>query len=257
VTYAALQPAFPDTPENGGFGSAPNMFFIQAPTNRVYIPDYVETLYRGHDVEAGDYVQGYERLKVGQISLTGIRIFSGSNFLHADQILFVGELAAVRVFDLPSIDKLQFEGGTGRNLHWGIAQTDYDPNAPYAGTPEYGYFDRQVSPLDTANPEHASRKDFASAFAWGYRARLTATYNDVFYGVGLVPGIEIWHDVHGTSISPGQDFVEDRIQTTVSNEFKFTQNFSGLARYVIFSGGGYRNLRIDRDYAELSFTYAF
>jgi len=263
VTYAALQPAFPDTDPSRDkmFQTQPNGLpsqFFEYPTNRIYIPDYLETQYRNHKVQVGDYVQGYERLRVGQADLTGIRIFSGSNWIHANQILFVGEIAAIKVFDMPSIDQLQFEGFTARELHWGgVAQSDWNPNAPYAGTKANSYLDRLVNPLDVANPEHPGRKDFASDFAFGYRFRLNATYDDVWHGIGMTPGVEVWHDVHGTSIAPGQDFVEGRIQATYSNEFKFSQNLTGLLRYVMFAGGGYRNTRIDRDYAEMSFTYSF
>ncbi|MGH6643720.1 MAG: DUF1302 family protein, partial [Bradyrhizobium sp.] len=282
VVYAAEQPAFPDTPAGNGMGGVPNNYGIgrmNVPTNRVYIPDYIETVYRRGNglydtdvknrVQAGDYIRGYERLQVGQVSFTGIRIFSGSNWIRADQILVVGEVAAVRVFDMPSIDLVQFEGASGRNLHYSMGQSEYNPGRD--GVPGPVEYDddgnviiptpanggRIVGPLDVANPERASRKNFATDYAWGYRARVTATYNDVISGIDFTPGVEIWHDVHGTSIYPAQDFVEGRIQTTFSNEFKFTESSTAMLRYVMFSGGGYRNTRIDRDYVELSFTNTF
>lgn len=261
VVYAGLQPALPDTDPaqeqlfntrvNGGLSA------IEYPTNRIFIPDYLETVYRNHKVQAGDYVQGYERLQVGQIDLTGIRIFSGSNWIHANQITFVGELAAIKVFNLPSLNQLQFETFPGRELHYSTAQSEFDPNATYAGTPGNFYGDRRINQLDVANPERASASDFADDFAWGYRLRLQATYNDVWRNIALTPGVDFYHDVHGTSIAPGQDFVQGRLQGTFSNEFKFSQNFSSLLRYVMFAGGGYHNTRIDRDYVELSATYSF
>lgn len=266
VAYAALQPALPDPPGPPGAHDHVGALIPGAelgnitafPSNRVTIPDYLETVYRHHKVQAGDYIQGWERLRVGQVSLTGIRIFSGSNWIDANQILFAGEIAGIRVFGMPERHSLQFEGGAGSETHYSIGQAEYDPKAPGMGTAANSYTDRTViSPLDVANPVRASGKDFADSFAWGYRFRLNATYDDVWHGIGMTPGLEVWHDVMGTSISPGQDFVRGRIQATFSNEFKFSQSFTSLLRYQMFAGGGYRNNRIDRDYAEVSFTYSF
>ena len=268
VAYAALQPAFPDTPPGYGYGQGnPPSVFGGArgwfgsgtiiPTNQVFIPDYLETQYRHHKVQAGDYVQGYERLQVAQLDLTAIRIFSGSNWIRANQILFVGEVAGIKVFNMPERHSLQFEGGTGRETHYSVGNSEWTPTEPCAGTYANNYLDGCINQLDVANPERASGKDFADSFAWGYRFRLNATYDDVWHGIGMTPGVEVWHDVMGTSISPGQDFVQGRIQATYSNEFKFSQNFTGLLRYAMFAGAGYRNVRNDRDYAEMSFTYSF
>ncbi|MES1945226.1 hypothetical protein PC39_13952 [Salinisphaera sp. PC39] len=268
VIYAALQPAFPDTPAN----FEPGMMLdgekaVLLPTNRIAVPDYLETRYRGNSVQAGDTIRGYERLKVGQIDMTAIRAIGGSNLINADQIIFVGEVAMLHVFDLPDLDELQFEGSSARQTHYSQGAAAYDPavdgsippNTPeaQANCPDPSVGCRPIGPTDRINPIQADEDNFADEFAWGYRMRATATYNNALLGWDVTPGFEFFHDVYGNSISPGRDMVEDRKRLTLTTDFLFNQNFSGQFAYRFYWGGGYRNLRLDRDYAELSLSYAF
>jgi hypothetical protein len=284
VTYAGVQPAFFDVrigDPSASIGPWDDRMDIwrnmanMSPQNRIAVPDYLVSRYRsgaGDDWEAeaaaaaaiqpGQYIPGFERLKVGQLAMTGIRIFSGSNPLAADQIMFVGEMAAIRVFDMPPLDQLQFQGSGAKQTHYSQGQAEYDPelHAPaFVGTNPNSnlHWNRRIGPTDRFNPERADPRTFANDFAWGYRIRLEATYNDLIWGTGFRPRVQLYHDVQGTSISPGQDFVHGRKEWTLQNEFIFNNAFSAIARYVIFHGAGDRNLRGDRDYAEVSFTYAF
>lgn len=268
VLYAGLQPAFPDTPagfEQGTLLDGENAILL--PTNRIAVPDYLETQYRGNNVEAGDTIRGWERLKVGQLNMTGIRAFGGSNPIGADQILFVGEVAILRVFDMPDIEELQFEGATARQTHFSQGAAEFDPalhgsfaaNSPAAeaNCPDPSVGCRPIGPTDSINPERADEDDFADDLAMGYRMMVTADYNNAFMGWKITPGFEFFHDAYGTSISPGQDMVEGRRRFTLTTEVLFNDYFSGTVAYRIYSGGGHRNLRRDRDYAEMSLTVHF
>lgn len=272
VLFAGLQPAFPDTPaglKEGSLLDGQNALLI--PTDRIAVPDYLETGYRGHDVQAGDTIRGYERLKVSQFDMTGIRVFGGSNPIGADQIILVAEVAAIKVFDMPSLNHLQFEGATARTLHYSEGAGDFndtpftqggddgvapgDPGASQCPNPGSGC--RPIGPTDHINPERADPDNFAGDFATGYRLRINATYNNVIGDIGFTPLLEFFHDVYGTSISPGQDFVEGRKRLTLGSDVSFTDKFSGNISYRFFWGAGYRNLRLDRDYLEASLSYAF
>jgi hypothetical protein len=277
VTYAGVQPAFEPPNFDGPYDDRMNVIRTGdawPPNSRVSVPDYLVSRYRsgcGNDwacerdasmaIEPGQYIPGFERLKVGQLALTGIRMLSGSNPIGADQILFVGELAAIRVFDMPPLHELQFQGSGAYQTHYSQGQADYDEaihGLVLVGTPGSPLnYQRLAGPTDRFNPERADPDIFADDFAWGYRVRVDATYNDLFWGIGIMPRVQLYHDVRGTSISPGQDFVHGRKEWTLSNDFIFNQNFSTQLRYVIFHGAGDRNLRGDRNYAEVSLSYAF
>lgn len=264
VFFAGLQPAFPDTPqgfERGDLIDGENAILL--PTNRVAVPDFLETRFRGNDVQAGDTIRGFERLKIGQVDFTGIRVFGGGNLISADQIILVAEVAAVHAFDMPGINELQFEGGSAQLLHFSEGANEFDPAVdagrapgdPSCPDPNAGC--RTVGPTDRINPERADRDNFADDFATGYRLRVDATYNDAILGVGVTPRLEFFHDVYGTSIFSGQDFVEDRKRLTLGTDFLFTDSLSGNISYRFYWGAGYRNTRLDRDYAEAYLSYAF
>lgn len=268
VLYAGLQPAFPDTPDNYDPGrQLDGENAILLPTDRIAIPDYLETQYRGNTVQAGDTIRGFERLKVGQFNMTGIRAFGGSNPINADQILFVGEVAVLHVFDMPDLDELQFEGATTRQTHFSQGASEFDPArdggiaagspAAQANCPDPSAGCRPIGPTDRINPERADEDDFADDLAMGYRMRVTADYNDAILGWAITPGFEFFHDAYGTSISPGQDMVEGRRRLTLTTEVLFNEYLSSHFAYRIYSGGGHRNQRRDRDYAELSMTLTF
>ena len=249
--------------------------------------DLVRELSCSLAVEEGEYIRGYERLQVGQVSMTGIRVLGSSHpisaSINSDQIIFVGEVAAYKAFDMPGLDELQFQGSGASQTHYsqGVADYDMQKHGYYLesqldsnGEPLPGAeplpFDqwqaecqedknclRRVGPTDRLNYDRADPDIFADDFAMGYRMRVTADYNNGLFGWQWTPGFTFYHDVHGTSISPGQDFVEDRKRLTLHTNVLFTNNFSGNFQYRLYWGAGDRNLRLDRDYAELSLSYAF
>lgn len=252
-------------------------------------PDLVRELSCSLAVEEGEYIRGYERLQVGQASMTGIRVLGSSHpisaSINSDQIIFVGEVAAYKAFDMPGLDELQFQGSGATQTHYsqGVAdydlekhgyyfESDLDSNGdPLPGADPVSLDElntecvsgsgnnclRRIGPTDRFNYERADPDIFADDFAMGYRMRVTADYNNGLFGWQWTPGFTFYHDVHGTSISPGQDFVEDRKRLTLHTNVLFTNNFSGNFQYRLYWGAGDRNLRRDRDYAELSLSYAF
>src|SRR5581483_8772634 len=91
------------------------------------VPSYLRD-YRGLGrIQAHQYIPGYERFKVGQFDFTAIKAVSST--LGADQIIFIGEVGGTQVFNMPSRDKLQLEGG-------GPYRTHASPGADGTGTPD-------------------------------------------------------------------------------------------------------------------------
>lgn len=218
---ASLQAGLlPQLPANG--------FTLPGENNAV--PDFLSR-YRGQTIQAGDYVPGYERQQVSQLSLTGIRTFA-DNPIGASQVFWVIEAAALYVHDLPKQGRLYFEGA-GDRTH------------PSAGADGTGSADGQPDSR-RINPTQMTR-GFASATAWGYRSLLRASYNDLPYGITLNPTLVWLHDLKGTSPAPIVNFIEGRRVLIANLGADFQDDWSAGVTYQRFDGGGTRHRLRDRD----------
>ncbi len=204
------------------------------------VPSFLKK-YRGIErVAANQQILGYERMKVGQFDITGIKAIS-ENPLGADQIIFIGEVGGTMVFDMPSLNDLQFEGG--------------GPNRTHAGPGADGSGDTSV---DTGRLNPTQQTDgFADDFAWGVRSITRLEYNDVMFGWTFMPTLIAAWDIDGIAPFPIQNFVEDRKEFSLGTDINFSESFTGRAVYQIFTGGGRHNTRIDRDNLALSLSYTF
>lgn len=234
VIFAGLQPALPADDQN--------LLIAQIPGARNAIPDFVQTRFRGEEVTAGQRIRGYEREKLHQLDLTGIRIFSGSNWIGADQIIVLTELGMTYVQGMPGLDELQFEGG-GPNC------THFSPGAD--GTAAEGPDSRRLNPTQSTDC-------FADDFSTGYRIFIRPRYNSLAFGWSFEPIIGFFHDVYGTSPFPAQNFVEDEIEVLLGTDIEFAQGFRAQLLYQGFYGSGDRvSLKQDRDNLSFSIEYNF
>lgn len=226
LVFAGLQPALPrrDIVVPG---------VATLPSARRFIPDFL-SVYRGQDIQPRQRVAGYERLQVGQVDLTAIRILSSSNPLRADQILLIGEIGATHVVDMPDRRDLQFEGGIWhKDSHAGPAADEGDAI--------------RLNP--TRQTDH-----FADSFAWGYRLFAGLEYNDVFPEVKLAPKLGFYHDVGGIAVYPMQNFVEGRRQYIVACEATWR---AWTAELGFYGFAGSNSMLRDRDFASFQVAYTF
>lgn len=238
TVFATLQPALPD--EDISLGA------IVVPGNRSAIPDFVQTIYRNDPPEANQRIRGYERLKVHQVGLTGIRVFSKSNWIGADQIILLTEAGFTYIQDMPSRDVLQLEGG--------------GPNCTHAspGADGTGQSDGQPDPR-SLNPTQA-RGCFADSFSTGYRILSQSQYNNLRFGWSFNMLLGLFHDVKGVGPAPAQNHVEGRIQVLAGSEVEFAQGLRGRLLYqgYVMTGAEERvSLLKDRDHLSLHIEYNF
>ena len=269
IVFGALTPAFPEedytidaslatnfasllnpallTPGNieslanlGAFLAAnPGQYTLPAARNAV--PSFI-TAHRGHDVQGGDYIQGYERLAVGQIDFTAIKAFSSTDQpFGADQILLIAEVGATHVMDYPDRSQYQLDGG--------------HPFRTHASPGSDGTGSNGVPDARRQNPTQQT-KGFADEFAWGYRMIIQGEYNDVFSGVNIKPQIVWTHDVDGIAPLPAQNFVEGNRSWLLAMNFELSQRISTQLFWQGFTGGQF-NTRKDRDSAGLWLGYNF
>lgn len=194
------------------------------------VPDFLSR-YRGQTIDAGDYVQGYERQQVSQLSLTGIRTFA-DNPIGANQVFWVVEAAALWVHDLPSKGVLYFEGAGDR--------THPSAGADGTGTPDGRPDTRRINPTRMT-------QGFGGTFSWGYRSLLRASYNDLPGGITLNPTVVWLHDLQGTSPAPIINFIEGRRVLIANLGADFQDDWSAGIVYQRFDGGGTRHRLRDRD----------
>lgn len=234
-------------------------FPLTVPGARSAVPDFIETRYRGHAIgERNDnpYIAGYERMKVGQFAVTGIRIFGSSYWLSslikAEQIVNLLEFGFTHVVDMPSLAQLQFNGGTASGSP---NQTHYSPGADGSGAgrhPDGADVDRGARSL---NP-HSQSEGFADSFSWGYRLVTFLEYNDVVWGLNLKPFLVWAHDVKGNAPSPMSNFLEGRKEWQVGTEIFMGQQWAMKLQYNGFAGTRHNPYR-DRDVAVVEMSYTF
>ncbi len=172
-------------------------------------------------------VNGFDRFDVTQIQNTFIKTFDRA--LGSSQVVFVGEVAAIFVEDLPEVTASNATSGTryGRAAVFGSAPASGDKNG------------------------------FVTEFAWGYRLRTQATYRDVFLGTDLIPSIVWSHDVDGYSPEPGQAFNEGRQSVGLGLGFEFDANTRASINYTTFTNAADYDVLRDRDFITLSASYSF
>lgn len=271
LIFTGLQPAFPDEQLNAditggaltavvdalsalgvdldtigaivGFPGIGSLLTATFPAAEVAVPSFLRNFRGGAEIMPGQYIRGYERMKVGQLDFTAIRAISGSNPLLADQILLISEVGMTQIYGMPSTRELQFETGYLNNTHAA-------PGADGTGQPDGLPDPRTFVPTQ-------QRKGFATPISWGLRFLGRADYNDVVFGWTFSPTLVAAWDVQGTAPFPIQNFVEDRKEIVAGTEIRFTQAFSGRVLYQWFFGAGDRNTRLDRDNLAISATYTF
>lgn len=245
VLYAGLAPAFPeqDIPvPAGATGLALNAPFT-IPGHRRIAPDFLSR-YRGlSEYGPNTRIDGYERFKVGQFALTGVRIFGGSaNPFGADQIILLTEVSGTQIFNRPALSELQLEG-TGNRSHYSAgADGTGSPN----GKPDF----LRINPTQ-------QKVGAATSFSWGYRVLIRGQYSNALAGINLTPSILFFHDLGGISPVTIDNYVAGRKTINVALDAELTRSLVGGTQYQWHTGGGRNNLRSDRDNLSLFFRYSF
>jgi hypothetical protein len=170
--------------------------------------------------QAGQSVKGYRLFDITQVQATLINTFN--NIAGASQVAIVGEVGAQYVHDFDDV------------LRYG--------RASFFGNPTF---------------EADEDKDgFVTESSFGYRARLSATYNNVFSGIDMTPVISWSHDVSGTSAGPGGPFLEGNQSLGLSVKAKYLERYSASLSYTAYEGGNF-SITGDRDFVSASVDVQF
>ncbi|MGM0906977.1 MAG: DUF1302 domain-containing protein [Pseudomonadota bacterium] len=181
---------------------------------------------RVNNAELGELANGYDRLDVSQAQLSFVRFVD--RLWGSDRMTFVGEIATNQVHDLPGLNEQR-----------------------YGRLPLYG---KCLSAEDTGASADMNCDGFVTSNSWGYRTRFQFEYQDLWQGWGLTPVVQFNHDVSG--YSPNSNFIEDRKSLGVNLVADYLSTYKVSLGYTTFTGGDY-DATTDRDYASVSFSYAF
>lgn len=204
------------------------------------LPDQLSR-FRGIQIEAGQLVRGFERLQTSQLTLTGARVI-GPNPLGAAQILFAIEGAVLKVHDMPSRDRLVFEGAGDR--------THPSPGADGTGSADGQPDSRRINPTQMT-------RGFGDDLSYGYRILARLTYSDLPGRVTLNPTFIFLHDVKGISPAPVINFIEGRRIILASLQADIGEHWGAGLTYQVFTGGGTHHRLRDRDNLSVFVAYTF
>lgn len=239
-----------------------------------------ELAYRPNDVilsELGDNLVAYNTLNAGLLANGGTAtagaVNNGAAF-GANQI--VSDYVEVETYNLDLVAINNFGPMIGANQVIGVIEVgvNYIPAADdgfYASTASLLYINPAFVPGGMTNAACAAptpkvdpasclsegpANDYLDAVSWGYRAVLSATYNDAFAGVALTPSIRFAHDVDGNSHRTG-NFLENRKSATVAVNGVYNNALDVGVAYNAFWGAEASNLLGDRDNLTLTLKYSF
>jgi hypothetical protein len=157
-----------------------------------------------------------------------------------------------------------FMYGTGSGPGYGPATPDNPEGAPGLGTASAGDVCSPTFsglPIPAANrlynphPIGCRNDGYVTDFAWGYRIRASADYNNVFNsGITVTPSVFWSQDVEGVSMDP--TFIEDRQVLGLGVKFNLNKRYVVDVNYVDYADKNFDPL-FDRDYYSAAFSVTF
>lgn len=204
----------------------------------------------------GEEISGYRLFDTYQAQVTFTKLFG--SFMGADQFVFLTEIGANWIPDLPSQDELRFEvAGTSRS---GNNTATHGRAGEGMFTPWTGTGCRQAipgtSPIQFGQCEGVEENEFATDSSWGYRLVTRWEYNDAFWGVNVTPRLVFQHDVSGYTPAPISNFMEDRMSATVGVTFDYLQKWRWDIGYSSFFGNDDQDPLSDRDFISAYLSYS-
>lgn len=203
-------------------------------------------LSKGERVTPGTTIKDWVELETYNMSLVAINNFGPT--LGADGLMGILELGGTYI---PKGEDNRY-ASTASLLNIPLSAIQYGALTPALVAGACSGSKYEASSCISEGPSN----DYLDKFSWGYRAVLTATYNDVFAGVALNPVLRFAHDVEGNSHRTG-NFLENRKAATVAVNAVYNNNTEVGLAYNAFWGAEATNFLGDRDNITLAAKYSF
>ncbi|MFK0090042.1 DUF1302 domain-containing protein [Pseudomonas sp. NPDC090755] len=184
----------------------------------------------------GSTYNGYDRLRVSQLSLGMIKSFP--QVLGADNFSLTGEVGMKYIHNLSSLDERRY-------IKTDIYGSDL-ANGNATGCALGG-------PVQRYKQFACSTDGYATDFAWGYRLRAQLNYLGLFAGVNVAPFLAFGQDVKGWSYDA--NFVEGRLLGALGVRADYLQNYSAELSWSATGNTPYA--ATDKDFIALSLRMGF
>ncbi len=196
----------------------------------------------------GEISQGYDEYDIWQIQSTYIKFYD--RVMGADRVSLIAEAGLTYVDGLPDTDEARY----GRSGAYGIGNNDGVWASPADPDKEVNYCTAPGAGQNTQS-KHCTDDGYTTELSAGIRARVSATYNNLFSGVNVTPQLSVAYD-EGNAPEPGGQFVDGRLTTGLGVNFVYLNQTSFDVSYTNFSGGDYNQIK-DRDNITFSAKYSF
>lgn len=241
------------------FRDTVNLVIGGAPGSARAFPSFLIP-YRGGSVgenAPNSYIQGWIPGQVMQYNLGATRVLGNSeNWIGADQVILLYELAATHVLNMPEFDELQIEGPLTATTHASAGADGSGADGSRLACSTNRACSIGADGL-RFNPYQAPRSAFADAFSWGYRIVGRISYESVLPGISIQP-LFIWsHDLEGNSPGPAGNFIEGRQSLNFLLETRYEKSYAFTISYNTFLGAPGNNLYEDRDNLGFFVKYQF
>ena len=194
-----------------------------------------------------EYIQGYVRLPVTQLSMGAIHQFP--NVLGANSLTLSSEFGANHIANIGNSRIGRSSAYSRSELSTGA----YDDETGAFKCTAYGTANLPNSVIDDMNRRYCNKDGFFSEWSLGYRVRGTLNYQDVLPSTVITPSLIFRHDVHGYS----QNFQEGQMSISSSLSVSYLKKYSAELAYTNFFGNNKFTVMDDRDFASLAFKMNF
>lgn len=204
------------------------------------------------------YAKGYDLFTKQQFQVNTVKTFS--NIFGAENMLIVGEVG-MQTNNVPDYTKGKVR--YGRGFMFGFGSNQQLAQNPATALTQGNTCSPTLTgapvpiPNPTYNPQPNGCKNdgYITDFAWGYRLRINADYNNVFdTGVTVTPSVFWAHDVDGVSIDP--TFNDGRQTLGLGLKFSLNKRYTIETNYVNYNEAKYDPLG-DRDFYSVSASVTF
>src|SRR5690554_3238888 len=185
------------------------------------------------EIQAGDYIPGYERKEFWQGSVSVVHFID--RILGASRLSLIGEVG------------FNYISGIGS----GNGETKFGRDSLFGQSP---FADGTCSSQGTTPKADSwcENDGYFTDFSWGYRVRAALDYSNVIAGINLSPNIAWSHDAEGYS----PNFVENAKSISIGLNADYANKYNASISYTNFFDGKYNTL-VDRDFAAVSFGVSF
>ncbi|MGH8462425.1 MAG: DUF1302 domain-containing protein [Stenotrophobium sp.] len=204
------------------------------------------------------YIRGWERFQTLSLDLGATYVEGNTDFtprlLHADQVIWLPEIGARGILNLPPLDRLALA----------VPGTYTSPTAGADGSGANGSLQAcstniacQYGPDGLRfNPHQAPLGLYPTKWSGGVGAVVLIRWDDVLPDISIDPTFIFKHDVFGHSPGYLSNYVAGRTLLDTNIEVRYRNRLSVNFGYQMWSGGGDANLFHDRDTAKFFVKYS-